>query len=133
MATVLLRVGPLGRILRENPNLKTDAEPKLRAALADHEEHGVVALRAASVSSNVRCVSANVRPAPDCVSDNVRRNGHLLRVEPFIIVRRYNYGYAILITRKGVIGTNSWTTSRRARVHCYGGLKRAPLGGDLRN
>ncbi len=48
MATVLFRVGPLGRILRENPGLKTEAEPKLRAALADHEEHGVVALRAAT-------------------------------------------------------------------------------------
>jgi len=48
MATVLLRVGPLGRILRENPDLKTDAEPKLRAALAHHEEHRMVALRAAT-------------------------------------------------------------------------------------
>ena len=48
MAAVLLRVGPLGRILRENPALKTEAEPKLRAALANHEEHGVVALRAAT-------------------------------------------------------------------------------------
>ena len=48
MATVLLRVGPLGRILRENPGLKAEAEPKLRAALADHEEHGAVALRAAT-------------------------------------------------------------------------------------
>ena len=48
MATVLLRVGPLGRILRENPDLRTEAEPKLRAALADHEEYGVVALRAAT-------------------------------------------------------------------------------------
>lgn len=48
MATVLLRVGPLGRILRENPDLKVDAEPRLRAALAHHEEHGAVALSAAT-------------------------------------------------------------------------------------
>lgn len=48
MATVLLRVGPLGRILRENPGLKMEAEPKLRAALASHEEDGVVALRVAT-------------------------------------------------------------------------------------
>jgi SAM-dependent methyltransferase len=48
MATVLLRVGPLGRILRENPDLRVSAEPRLRAALADHEEHGSVALRAAT-------------------------------------------------------------------------------------
>ena len=48
MATVLLRVGPLGRILRENPGLKAEAEPRLRAALAEHEEDGAVALRAAT-------------------------------------------------------------------------------------
>ena len=48
MATVLLRVGPLGRILRENPGLKMEAEPRLRAALADHENHGSVALQAAT-------------------------------------------------------------------------------------
>lgn len=46
MATVLLRVGPLGRILRENPGLKAEAEPRLRAALAEND--GVVALRAAT-------------------------------------------------------------------------------------
>ena len=34
MATVLLRVGPLGRILRENPELRVAAEPRDRAALA---------------------------------------------------------------------------------------------------
>jgi SAM-dependent methyltransferase len=48
MATVLLRVGPLGRILRENPDLRVDAEPRLRAALAVREQHGAVALRAAT-------------------------------------------------------------------------------------
>ena len=48
MATVLLRVGPLGRILRENPGLAAQAEPRLRAALAEYENDGVVALRAAT-------------------------------------------------------------------------------------
>ena len=48
MATVLLRVGPLGRILRENPGRKAEADPRLRAALAEHENDGVVALRAAT-------------------------------------------------------------------------------------
>lgn len=48
MATVLLRVGPLGKILRENPSLRMSAGPRLRAALADHEVHGAVALRAAT-------------------------------------------------------------------------------------
>jgi SAM-dependent methyltransferase len=47
-AAVLLRVGPLGKILRENPNLRMSAEPRLRAALADREEHGTVALQAAT-------------------------------------------------------------------------------------
>lgn len=48
MATVLLRVGPLGRILREHPGLRPRAEPRLRAALADHDVDGAVALRAAT-------------------------------------------------------------------------------------
>ena len=48
MVTVLLRVGPLGRILRENPDLRVEAEPRLRAALAEHENDGVVVLRAAT-------------------------------------------------------------------------------------
>lgn len=34
MASVLLKVGPLGRIIRENPALHKSAEPRLRAALA---------------------------------------------------------------------------------------------------
>lgn len=48
MPSWLLRVGPLGRILRENPGLKAEAEPRLRAALAEHEEDGAVALRVAT-------------------------------------------------------------------------------------
>lgn len=49
MATVLLCVGPLGRILRENPGLRWDAEPRLRAALHTREKkHGQVTLRAAT-------------------------------------------------------------------------------------
>lgn len=34
MTSVLLKVGPLGRIVRENPALKDQAEPRLRQALA---------------------------------------------------------------------------------------------------
>lgn len=34
MANVLSKVGALGKILRENPALRSDAEPRLRAALA---------------------------------------------------------------------------------------------------
>jgi SAM-dependent methyltransferase len=48
MAAVLLRVGPLGRILRENPGLRATAEPRLRAALEQREGDGVVALQAAT-------------------------------------------------------------------------------------
>jgi SAM-dependent methyltransferase len=48
MAAVLLRVGPLGRILRETPQLRAAAEPRLRAALAEREADGAVWLRAAT-------------------------------------------------------------------------------------
>ena len=48
MMTVLLRVGSLGRILREHPELRPAAEPRVRAALLEREERGVVALRAAT-------------------------------------------------------------------------------------
>ena len=48
MLTVLLRVGPLGRILREHPELRAAAEPRVRAVLSDRLERGVVALRAAT-------------------------------------------------------------------------------------
>lgn len=48
MATVLLRVGPLGKILRENPALRAAAEPRLRAALVKHNDRGRIALRAAT-------------------------------------------------------------------------------------
>jgi SAM-dependent methyltransferase len=47
MAAVLLKVGPLGRILRENPSLRGEAEPRLRAALAARGHPGRVALNAA--------------------------------------------------------------------------------------
>jgi SAM-dependent methyltransferase len=48
MATVLLRVGPLGKILRENPGLRRDAEPRLRAALAARGACSHVVLTAAT-------------------------------------------------------------------------------------
>lgn len=48
MLTVVLKVGPLGRILREDPDLRAPAEPRVRAALEAKEVHGHVALRAAT-------------------------------------------------------------------------------------
>lgn len=48
MAAVLLRVGPLGRILREAPELRTEAEPRVRAALALQGCAAHVALQAAT-------------------------------------------------------------------------------------
>lgn len=46
--TVLLRVGALGKIIREDPTLRARAEPRVRAALAQRCEHGAIALNAAS-------------------------------------------------------------------------------------
>ena len=48
MATVLLRVGPLGRIIREHPELRRAAEPRVRAALAAVGDPSCVSLRAAT-------------------------------------------------------------------------------------
>jgi SAM-dependent methyltransferase len=48
MAKVLLRVGPLGKILRESPGLRLDAEPRLRKALRAREARSSVALMAAT-------------------------------------------------------------------------------------
>ena len=48
MMRVLLRVGPLGRILRENPDLRAAAEPRVRAALAGKGDGSRVALKAAT-------------------------------------------------------------------------------------
>lgn len=48
MASVLLGVGALGRILRDHPELRAEAEPRLRAALIDRDERGTVALGAAT-------------------------------------------------------------------------------------
>ena len=48
MAKVLARVGPLGRILRNNPDLNSGVVSRLRMALADRERLGTVALRAAT-------------------------------------------------------------------------------------
>jgi SAM-dependent methyltransferase len=48
MAAVLLSVGPLGKILREVPELRAAAEPRLRAALAERGDPGEVGLRAAT-------------------------------------------------------------------------------------
>jgi hypothetical protein len=48
MLTVLLKVGPLGKIVRENPGLRATAEPRVRAALAAKDDGGRVALNAAT-------------------------------------------------------------------------------------
>jgi SAM-dependent methyltransferase len=48
MTTVLLKVGPLGRIVRETPELRAAAEPRVRAALASKREVSGVFLRAAT-------------------------------------------------------------------------------------
>jgi SAM-dependent methyltransferase len=48
MAKVLLRVGPLGKILRENPQLQPEAEPRLRAALRFKGSRSHVSLTAAT-------------------------------------------------------------------------------------
>jgi SAM-dependent methyltransferase len=48
MTTVLLKVGPLGRIVRENPELRLTAEPRVRAALAAKGDTTRVALQAAT-------------------------------------------------------------------------------------
>lgn len=46
--TVLLKVGPLGKILRENPALRAEAEPRVRAALTALSDPAHVALKAAT-------------------------------------------------------------------------------------
>jgi SAM-dependent methyltransferase len=48
MAEVLLRVGALGKILRQTPALRTAAEPRVRAALSERVSNGRVALSAAA-------------------------------------------------------------------------------------
>lgn len=48
MTTVLLKVGPLGKIVRENPELGLTAEPRVRAALAVRGDTTRVALQAAT-------------------------------------------------------------------------------------
>jgi SAM-dependent methyltransferase len=47
MLLVLLKVGPLGRILRENPDLHAKAAPRLRDALSSRGDPSSVTLRAA--------------------------------------------------------------------------------------
>lgn len=45
---VLLSVGPLGRILRENPDLRADAELRVRAAFVERASDVTIALNAAT-------------------------------------------------------------------------------------
>ncbi|MEN3976001.1 methyltransferase domain-containing protein [Emcibacter sp. SYSU 3D8] len=48
MTAVLLKVGALGRIIRENPEMRAAAESRLRAALAERRDPAAVALNAAT-------------------------------------------------------------------------------------
>jgi ubiquinone/menaquinone biosynthesis C-methylase UbiE len=48
MIMVLLSVGPLGKIIRENPDMRAGAESRVRAALADRDNQAAVALNAAT-------------------------------------------------------------------------------------
>jgi SAM-dependent methyltransferase len=48
MLVVLLRVGALGKIIRENPNMRAEAESRVRAALAERASEAAVALNAAT-------------------------------------------------------------------------------------
>jgi len=48
MTTVLMKVGPLGRIIRETPSLRAAAEPRVRAALTSLGSPARVALNAAT-------------------------------------------------------------------------------------
>jgi hypothetical protein len=75
MATVLLRVGPLGKVLRENPELRPAAEPRLRAALA---ARGSLSRRAHG--SDLDCYGASLKgwrsgvgSEPKCRAICVRR------------------------------------------------------------
>ncbi len=54
MMAVLLRVGPLGKIVRENPNMRAAAESRVRAALAQRGDPAAVALNAATWVVTVR-------------------------------------------------------------------------------
>jgi hypothetical protein len=48
MIVVLLKVGPLGKIIRENPNMRSAAESRVRTALAERGNQAAVALNAAT-------------------------------------------------------------------------------------
>jgi SAM-dependent methyltransferase len=48
MIEVLMRVGPLGKIIRENPEMRAAAEPRARAALAERGDPAVAGLNAAT-------------------------------------------------------------------------------------
>lgn len=48
MIMVLLSVGPLGKIIRENPNMRPAAESRVRAALAERGSQAAIALNAAT-------------------------------------------------------------------------------------
>lgn len=60
MIAVLLSVGPLGKIIRENPNMRPAAESRVRAALAGRGTQAAVALNAATWVVTARPSSASI-------------------------------------------------------------------------
>ena len=58
MSSVLLKVGPLGKIIRENPALRQETEPRLRQALASLSDPSEVCLQA-----SVWIVTARASPS----------------------------------------------------------------------
>jgi hypothetical protein len=59
MLAVCSRVGALGKILRENPELRAATLPAVRSALAAHEGPGGIRLNAATWVVTARAVELN--------------------------------------------------------------------------
>jgi SAM-dependent methyltransferase len=74
MTSVLLKVGPLGKIVRENPALQAIAEPRLREALAALGDPSRVQLLA-----SVWIVAARARSGP---SHHLKTAGTALAISP---------------------------------------------------
>ena len=81
-----------GILRRRHPTVLTLLEQNDRWLLRrDPGRRAPPVVYCASVSPNVRCVSAIVRQTPLPSQIMCVGNGPLLRVGPFIIARRYNY------------------------------------------
>ena len=72
MASVLLKVGPLGRIVRENPALRATAGPRLHAALAALGDPSRVQLMASVWIVTARAVAAT----PVAANPNIHNGPH---------------------------------------------------------